>query len=213
MLLVLAALCVEAGLLGLAHWQWRRYHQRLDEHAAWLARPPVWVQGTYRPESLGALTHQPNPVKPEEMGWRVLGVLETAQGPVLIDRGFTAPRWLADNIPDFSQLHLPAGPQTLAALPQEIPTRKGVLRGPDTTIHPRLLAFLNPAHLTSGTVPTQAYVLTAPDAPTQPLNALPPPPKNPLRHLSYMVQWLMMAAIFPLLCVWAWHSKLTRPKR
>jgi cytochrome oxidase assembly protein ShyY1 len=30
---------------------------------------------------------------------------------------------------------------------------------------------------------------------------------NPLRHLSYMLQWLLMAVVFPLLCWVVWRRR------
>jgi cytochrome oxidase assembly protein ShyY1 len=205
-LLLVTILFAEAALLSLAHWQWQRYHQRLAEQSEAAMRPPMLLQGAYLPFT-AALTNQPNPAVPEESGWRVLGLLQTSQSLVVIDRGYARPQFLATQAPDFTQLQPPAPPQTLRGIWVPLPTRKGWLNGPDTTTHPKLLAFLNPARLTSASVLPQQFVLTAPDtSATTPMpNA--PPTANPLRHLSYFIQWLVMAAIFPLLVYLGWRRR------
>ncbi|MCA3243855.1 MAG: hypothetical protein INF43_00930 [Alphaproteobacteria bacterium] len=200
------ALLVELSLLSLADWQWRRYQQRLTEQAVAAARPPNTLTGTYLPLT-AALTQQPNPTNPEESGWRVLALLQTAGSLVVIDRGYAVPRWLADGVPDFTGLAPPTGLQTVQGVWVPLPTRRGWLRGPDTTTHPRLLAFLNPAMLTSASVAPQQLVLTSPDtANPEPMPSA-PPMANPLRHLSYMLQWLLMAVVFPLLCWVVWRRR------
>lgn len=196
-------LLVELGLLSLAHWQWQRYNQRLAEQTEAAARPPSQLQGTYLPLT-AALTQQPNPQSPEESGWRVLGLLQTSGSLVVIDRGYAAPRWASPNVPDFTGLEPPVGRQTLYGVWVPLPQRKGWLRGPDTTTYPRLLAFLNPAVLTSATVAPQQLVLTVPDTSASAPSPSAPPLANPLRHLSYMIQWLVMAAVLPLLAAAAW---------
>lgn len=212
LLLLCIGLLVEVGLLSLAHWQWRRYQQRLAEQADAAARPPSDLQGTYLPLT-AALTQQPNPQDPEESGWRVLGLLQASGSLVVIDRGYAAPRWAAPNVPNFTELAPPTGPQTLHGVWVPLPQRKGWLRGPEITTHPRLLAFLNPALLTSGTVMAQQLVLTIPDTLASTPSPSAPPLANPLRHLSYMIQWLVMAAVFPLLAVAAWWRRGRLPAR
>ncbi len=200
------ALLVEASLLGLAYWQWQRYQQRVAEQAEASARPPYQVQGTYSP-SIAALTGQPNPAAPEQSGWRMLALLQTSGSLVVVDRGHATPRFKPDTTPDFTGLEPPTSPQVLQGVWVPLPQRRGWLGGPDTTTHPQLLAFLNPAMMTSATVAPQVLVLTAPDtsAPTPAPSAL--PNANPLRHLSYMLQWLVMAAVFPLLVWLGWRRR------
>lgn len=212
LLLLCIGLLVEVGLLSLAQWQWRRYNQRLAEQTEAAARPPSQLQGAYLPLT-AALTQQPNPVNPEESGWRMLGVLATSGSLVVIDRGFAAPRWAAPNVPDFTELAPPVGPQTLHGVWVPLPQRKGWLRGPEITTHPRLLAFLNPALLTSHTMVAQQLVLTVPETSATALLPSAPPLANPLRHLSYMIQWLVMAAVLPLLGIAAWWRQRRLPAR
>lgn len=201
-----AAILVEAGLLGLARWQWQRYYQRLNEQAAAAQRPPTLLQGAYLPFT-AALTNQPNPLAPEKSGWRVLGLLQTSSSMVVIDRGYATPQFLTDQSPDFSHLQPPAPTQNLQGVWVPLPQRKGWLGGPDTTTHPKLLAFLNPARLTSASVLPQQFVLTAADtSATTPLPST-PPTANPLRHLSYFIQWLVMASVFPLLVYLGWRRR------
>lgn len=200
--LLLLALGVEAGLLTLANWQYNRYQQRLAEQTAFVARPSQTLSGTWLPAQTFALTNQPNPTNPEaEIGWRILTPLLTPSGTILIDRGYATPRQTSDNQPNFAAFIPTTASATLAGVWQPFPQRKGWLQGPDTTTHPRLLAFLNPALIVSDTQP--AYLLSR--TPTsENLLAVPPPLPAPTRHLSYALQWLGMALAFPLLCGFAY---------
>lgn len=203
---LLGALGIEAALLGLGYWQWQRYQQRLTEQATASTRPPQVLTGSYVP-MVAALTNQPNPQTPAQSGWRVLGLLQASGSMVVIDRGYAPPQFNPDNSPDFHQLQPPTGAQALQGVWVPLPTRKGWLGGPDITTHPQLLAFLNPAVLTSATVLPQQFVLTVPETSAPIPTPSAPPLANPLRHLSYMLQWLLMAAIFPLLCWLGWRRR------
>jgi cytochrome oxidase assembly protein ShyY1 len=202
-LLVIMFMLAELALLSLANWQWQRYQQRVAEQATATTLAPIQINGIFTP-AIAALTQQPNPHVPEASGWRIYGVLQTASGSVLVNRGFTAPQWANahQRAPNFTALIPPSGTQTLRGVWADIPKRKGWLRGPDTTTHPQLLAFLNPSLITSETLATQQLVLTVPEIATSPLTPSAPPLANPLRHLSYFIQWLTMALVLPLL-FWA----------
>lgn len=213
LVLIVAFLLAEAALLSLGHWQWRRYQQRLDEQATAARAAPTELIGTYTP-ALAALTQQPNPHVPEESGWRVYGVLTTPSGSILINRGYHAPQWADSNksTPNFAGLMPPSGTLTLRGVWADIPHRKGWLRGPETTTHPQLLAFLNPALITSNTLVPLQLVLTQPEAPTSPLTPSAPPLANPLRHLSYAIQWLCMALALALMAGFAYRRSIRRGK-
>ncbi len=204
-LLVALALAVEAGLLTLANWQWGRYQQRLAQQTEFASRPAVTLSGTWQPQHTVALTNQPHPLSPESSrGWRILTPLITASGTVLIDRGFTPPSVHTDNTPNFTPFQPVTISTTLSGVWQPFPQRRGWLRGPDVTTHPRLLAFLNPAHSVSATGP--AYLISR--TPTSPnLTAVPPPLPAPTKHLSYALQWLGMALAFPIMCLVAMRAK------
>lgn len=195
--LITTALAVETGLLSLSHWQNTRYHQRLAQQEEFSSRPSITLTGTFQPENTFALTNQPNPLNPEnDLGWRILTPLQTASGTILVDRGYMPPALNPDGSPNFS----PATPtaDTVDGILQPFPTRHGWLQGPDTTTHPRLLAFLNPQLIISETTPTYLIARTS----TSPnLTAVPPPLPAPLKHLSYSYQWLGMALAFPILCL------------
>ncbi|PZP40682.1 MAG: hypothetical protein DI585_00200 [Pseudomonas fluorescens] len=193
------ALAVEAGLLSLAHWQWNRYHQRLALQAEVAARLPVALTGEWLPAHTYALTNQPNPLNPEsDLGWRILTPLRTASGTIIVDRGFTHPRFKPNQGPDFASFKPTETSATLTGYLQPFPQRKGWLQGPDVTTHPRLLAYLNPALIISDTQPVYLITRTA----TSPeLTAVPPPLPAPTKHLSYALQWLGMAIAFPILCL------------
>lgn len=200
--LLALAIAIEAGLLTLANWQRTRYHQRLTEQTEFAARPSQTLGGTWLPEATFALTNQPNPTNPEAaIGWRILTPMVTSSGTLVIDRGYATPRFHPDNSPDFSHVHPTATSATLAGVWQPFPQRKGVLRGPDTTTHPRLLAFLNPSLIISKTQPAY-FVSRTPSSGA--ILAVPPPLPAPTKHLSYALQWLGMALAFPLLCLFAY---------
>ncbi len=197
--LLVLAVGIESGLLTLANWQRNRYHQRLTEQAEFAARPSQTLSGTWLPEATFALTNQPNPRNPEaELGWRILTPLRTASGTIVVDRGYASPRYLSDHSPDFSHLQPTTASATLAGVWQTFPQRKGWLQGPDTTTHPRLLAFLNPQLIVSDTQPS--YFLSRSPS-SDAITAVPPPLPAPTKHLSYSLQWLGMALAFPLLCL------------
>ena len=201
-ILITGSLATETGLLALSNWQYGRYRLRTAQQAEFSARPSVAFSGTFLTAQTFALANQPNPLNPEEeTGWRILTPLQTASGTIIVDRGYMPPQLNPDNSPNFS----PATPaeDKVEGILQPFPTRKGWLQGPDTTTHPRLLAFLNPSLIISETTP--AYLIARTN--TSPnLTAVPPPLPAPLRHLSYAYQWLGMALAFPLLCLYAFYK-------
>lgn len=213
-LLLVAFIGAEAALLSLANWQLHRYHQRVNEQIAAQNAPPIELTGTYGPE-LAALTQQPDPTMPEDSGWRLYGVLNTPHGSVLINRGYHAPQWVDRNesTPNFIGLTAPSGTLTLKGVWALTPTRKGLLHGPDITTHPQLLAFLNPSLITSATLAPQQLVLTVPEMAGSPLTPAAPPLANPLRHLSYAIQWLCMAATLLIMAGFAWRKSVQQSNR
>ena len=200
------ALGVEAGLLALSNWQWNRYQQRLAGLEEFAARPSVTVQGTFLPEHSFALTNQPNPLNPEsELGWRILTPMQTPSGTLVVDRGYMPPAFNPDGSPNFNAATPVA--DTVSGVFQPYPQRRGWLKGPDTTTHPHLLAFLNPALIVSETRPDYliARTITSPN-----LIAVPPPLPAPTKHLSYALQWLGLAIAFPILCFIGWRKNRRR---
>ncbi len=208
--LMLGALGVEAGLLTLSNWQKNRYHQRLNEQSAFTARPPATMSGVFDNAATTALTNQPHPQNPEaERGWRILTPLRTASGTVVIDRGYTAPHLNPDGSPNFTFLTQPSA--TITGVLQPYPQRRGILRGPDVTTHPRLLAFLNPSLITSDTLRPEYLIARTPTA--EGVLAVPPPLPAPTKHLSYALQWLGLAVAFPVMCLLTWiKSRRARPR-
>lgn len=207
-LLFILFVLAEAALLALAHWQWQRYQQKLALEVAQASLPPATLPiQTYQPTQ-AFLTQQPAPGT-GRLGWRLIAVAHTSTTAVIIDRGWQPPQPVGQptSVPDFSALTPPTSPTTLSGHWQPLPTRKGWLKGPDTTTHPQLLAFLNPARLTSATVLPEYFQLTQADATSTTLLLGPSaPPFPPQRHLAYAIQWLVMALTLPLLvfgAVWA----------
>jgi cytochrome oxidase assembly protein ShyY1 len=209
-LLLSLFLLVEASLLALAHWQWRRYHQKLALENAQASLPVVTLAiHAYQPTQ-AFLTQQSAPLT-GRLGWRLIAVAHTSNTAVIVDRGWQPAQALP--VPVFIHLTPPTGPTTLIGHWQPLPTRKGWLKGPDTTTHPQLLAFLNPARLTSVTVLPDYFQLTKPDVATTSTTLLlgpAAPPFPPQRHLAYAIQWLAMALTLPLLVVGAWWAKRRR---
>ncbi len=206
LLLIGGAVAVESALLGLAHWQWQRYQQRLAEAAAAQARPAVVLEVAYAAQPAFAWENQPHPQGQETVGWRWLAVARTSSSVVVIDRGWSPPAWQGPNQPALGAHAVPSGTVRVAGVWAPWPTRRGWLGGPDTTTHPHLLAFLNPHVITAAPSP-QRLVLTQPDTSPSTLVVAPPPSPNPYRHLSYSGQWLAMALAFPLLCGAAWRRR------
>jgi cytochrome oxidase assembly protein ShyY1 len=207
-LLLILFFLVEAALLALAHWQWQRYHHKLARQEAQASLPPATLAiEAYQPTQ-AFLTQQPAPGS-GRLGWRLIAVVHTSTTAVIVDRGWqpAQPIGQPTPMPDFSALTPPTSPTTLLGHWQPLPTRKGWLKGPDTTTHPQLLAFLNPARLTSATVRPDYFQLTQADAtPTTLIFGPSAPPFPPQRHLAYAIQWLTMALTLPLLvfgAVWA----------
>jgi cytochrome oxidase assembly protein ShyY1 len=196
-----ALLAAETGLLALAHWQWQRYHQRLAQVAEFQSRPPQTLSGTWQAQVV-ALTNQPSPLNPEQTtGWRVFSPILTSAGVVVVDRGFT-PSPSQPIATAMAALTPAAVSVTLQGVWQPFPQRRGWLRGPDVTTHPQLLAFLNPALLTSTSVGPNYFIASTQSHPQ--LQPSPPPLPNPQRHLSYALQWLGMALALPMLALSAW---------
>lgn len=203
-LLLILFLLAEAALLALAHWQWQRYYQKLALQTAQANLPTATLAiQAYQPTQ-AFLTQQPAP-HTGRLGWRLIAVAHTSTSVVIIDRGWQPTQ--SSPAPDFSALTPPSSPTTLSGHWQPLPMRKGWLPGPDTTTHPQLLAFLNPARLTSATVRPDYFQLTQADtSPTTLILGPAAPPFPPQRHLAYALQWLVMALTLPLLAfgaVWA----------
>jgi cytochrome oxidase assembly protein ShyY1 len=205
-----AGIGVEAGLLTLANWQHHRYLQRLTEQAAFAALPTRNFSGTFDNSHTVALTNQPNPLNPDaEVGWRILTPLQSGSNTLIVDRGWTPESLNPDNTPNFTPFETSA--TTVQGLYQLFPQRHGWLKGPDTTTHPKLLAFLNPVLISSNT--TVPVYLIARSSTSPGLIANPPPLASPQRHLSYMLQWIGLSIAFPILCLYAFLKNRPTPKR
>lgn len=192
-----ALVLVEAGLLGLATWQYHRMQEK-DQMAAQLAaRAPVALQGVWQNDATFVLDNQPNP-QDATIGWRVLTPLVTSDSVVVVDRG-----WVplpADRTAPPDVARYVARLEKVEGVWADYPQRHGWLRGPDTTNQPRILAWLNPSLITSATLGPQ--YLQATTATAAAMLAVPPASPDGSRHASYALQWLLMAVAFPLLVGW-----------
>jgi cytochrome oxidase assembly protein ShyY1 len=118
-----------------------------------------------------------------------------------VDNGFFIPvNRLAFNSINFNQ----TGASTLQGVWAEVPVRKGLLGGPDTTTATNILAYLNPRAV-HPRANAQRYFINL--NPNSSLFVSRPATANPNKHFGYMVQWLIMAFVFPILCWRAWQNK------
>lgn len=187
----------EASLLALAHWQYTRMEEKQAELAAVSNRPQVTLHGAWENDATTVLDNQPDPENADRVGWRILTPLYTEHGVVVVDRGWVPLPPDRTAAPE-TKSYIPTT-DTVTGVEVAFPTRKGWLKGPDTTTHPRILAWLNPALVTSATVGgtyLQATQTTSPH-----IKAMPPVTAHPEKHASYALQWLTMALIFPVLVV------------
>lgn len=202
-LLVLTALGIEAALLGLAHWQYGRMLEKQNLAVAEAVRPSLTLAGVWDTAATTALDNQPNPTDEGQVGWRIFTPLVTSTSVVIVDRGWapfppdrTAPPNFASVMPTTNHVN---------GVWAAFPTRQGWLQGPDTTTHPRILAWLNPTRITSATVAPMYVQATTPTAQGLAAQHLPLTGKAN-RHASYALQWLVMALIFPVLALWRWRK-------
>lgn len=196
--------------MSLANWQHNRYRQRQAEHAAFAAIPMRTFSGTFNNAQTVALTNQPNPLNPESgVGWRILTPLESEGKTMIVDRGWSRPVLNADGTPNFAPFTTSA--TTVSGLFQLFPQRQGWLKGPDTTTHPRLLAFLNPLLITEHlTMPVYVIARTST---SENIIANPPPLPSAQKHFSYMLQWIGLSIAFPILCLYAFFKNRRKPAR
>lgn len=198
--LLFLALGVEAALLSLGHWQYRRWQQRLNEQHATAIAPLARLEGLWVGTAV-VLDNQPAPTG-QGVGWRLLQALDTGTGRTVVDRGFFVP---ANRTVFNASVFTASGTAVLDGVWAEAPPRHGWLKGPDTTTADNILAFFNPTRVDTR-ADTQRYFVSV--TPTQTgVEATRPPTAAPERHLGYMVQWLLMAGVFPLLCLAALRRK------
>lgn len=183
------ALAGEAALLGLAHWQYTRMQERDAYAAVVAARLPVEVMGEWRPAQTVALDNQPAPDGSGRIGWRIFTPLALEDSTVIVDRGWIPLPPDRTALPSFDALSPTTN--TLKGVLAPYPVRKGLLPGPDTTTNPKVLAWLNPALITS--VPLGKEYLQATTATAPGLMAAPPLPPDGRQNASYAIQWLVMA--------------------
>lgn len=189
-------------MLGLAHWQYGRMLEKEAWAVAEAERPTVTISGVWDNNSTVALDNQPHPIKEGEVGWRIFTPLRTSKTVILVDRGWMPLPPDRTAQPDFTAL----APTVLEVrgVWAPFPQRKGWFKGPDTTTHPRILAWLNPALMISGT--HSSMYLQASTATVDGLDPQPTRTTGALKHASYALQWLVMAAIFPFLALWRWRK-------
>lgn len=188
-ILFAVALAGEVALLGLAHWQYSRMQERDAQAAVQTARVPVAVTGVWRTAQTVALDNQPAPDGSGRVGWRILTPLALEDSTVIVDRGWMPLPRDRTAVPDFAAV----SPTTsvVSGVLAPYPVRKGVLGGPDTTTNAKVLAWLNPAVVTS--VPVGKAYLQATTATAPGVIAVPPLPPDGRQNGAYALQWLVMA--------------------
>lgn len=197
-------LATETTLIKLAVWQHSRMHQRLDEQTAFKAAPKVKISGQFVQDTqVILLEHQRHKMGAGDVsGWRVFSEFDTEDGKrVWLDRGWTPYQRGAHRLtPDFTPYTTPQGTFELEGRYERFPERKeGGFGGATTTTHPQVLAFLSQNYLKS---PSDHYFQTLTDTNKSAKKVIQPaftPLASPAKHQEYMLTWLSLAVILPLL--------------
>lgn len=200
---ILCAFAVEASLLALANWQFHRMAEKEALALVQQQRAPDTRSGTWQVSATVALDNQPRPGNGDVVGWRIFTPLDVSGDTVLVDRGWVPLPPDRTAVPDFAGLAPTT--TTVSGVWAAFPQRHGWLPGPDTTTNSRVLAWLNSALITSastGPAYLQATTATAPG-----VLAMPPSPPSGQRHAAYALQWLLMALVFPILCIVAYRRR------
>jgi cytochrome oxidase assembly protein ShyY1 len=158
------------------------------------------------------LDNQPEPYGGPQVGWRLLQAAATSTSIVVVDRGWFIP---ATQQQFNSAAYLAQGQFELAGVWQAAPAPRGWLRGPATTTAPNILTLISPTLVHPQALSSSYFVATTPTQPgAQPggVVASRPPTRNPQRHLSYLLQWLGLALVFPVLCGAAWRRKAPKQR-
>lgn len=202
-------------LISLCVWQ----HNRAAEKNAYrasveqaLSTPPtveknevlqLWhmtkIKGVFIPESTVVLAHQR---VGDTVGWRILTafkVHDNATLPLIVDRGFM-PYGQNRLEPPLSELaQVSEGEVLLKGVYKNIPQRKtGGLGGPSYNTDKQQLLFLDPQLINNGHVNTEHYFVS--QTPTHELlNSVLQLPPTGDKHREYMLTWLGLALVWPLL--------------
>ncbi len=194
--LLFAAFAISLCLF-LSHWQWQRgqaaearyqvYLQQQNQPPALLSQDlsefqRVKASGTF--ESLFLLDNQ---IHQGQVGWHVLGLLRSLQGPILVNLGWTAKTQAKPSLTEFTDINRITGriktpePGMMLAESREDPAWPAVLQ----QIEIPLLS----QHLNIKLLPFVIYADTAPAG----LVAVDAAPENKYpMHAGYAVQWLLI---------------------
>lgn len=217
------AFCLFVGtqgvLLKLAHWQFTRWQQAqafelsLKEKLAAPATAyvPNHSQEYDMVQLTGVFDHTrsrwlANQKHLGHNGWRLLTPFVMADSEIIVDRG-----WHKDQqtLPDLEAYT--SSVSSVQGMLRHFPVRSGWLQGPVTNTDPRELLFLEPSAVPTQNGVTRATVYLQAKTPTH-QKVVPAatgmydgPP-----HLQYMLTWLSLSILLPILFIWrvfsAWRS-------
>jgi cytochrome oxidase assembly protein ShyY1 len=203
----LLVLAIVVLFVNLGFWQLRRLDQRKafnDTIRTALAEGPrpltpgvvpdewqrVELRGTFRP---GTDVLVANRAQNDETGYWVLSAFDTAEGTVVVDRGFVARSLVAQG--SLQQSVPPAGEVSLVGTVQK--SRHGVFA---TSVGPSKVIEISQVDVPKlaerwGTTSILPFWVHATTAQGSPLDAVRDPTLNNGPHLSYAIQWFIFATI------------------
>lgn len=194
--LLFAAFAISLCLF-LSHWQWQRAQAAEARYQVYLQQqnqPPALLSQDLpefqRVETRGTIENLfllDNQIYQGQVGWHVLGLLRSQQGPILVNLGWTAKTETKPSLTAFSDINRLTGriktpePGLMLAEAREDPAWPGVLQQIEI---PLLSQHLN--------IKLLPYVIYADPAPVG-LVAVNAAPENKYpMHAGYAVQWLLI---------------------
>lgn len=194
--LLFAAIAISLCLF-LSHWQWQRaqaaetryqvYQQQQNQPPAALSEAPAEYQRVYASGTIENLFLLDNQIYQGQVGWHVLGLLRSQQGPIVANLGWTAKTETKPSLTEFSDINRLTGriktpePGLMLEEAREDPAWPGVLQQIEI---PLLSQHLN--------IKLLPYVIYADPAPAG-LVAVDAAPENKYpMHAGYAVQWLLI---------------------
>ncbi len=214
---------LEVGLLGLAYWQYSRFHQKekiltqaqnklkqpikiralVEENSGYLTK----ITGVFDNSRNSVLSHQLFGVK---TGWRLFTPLMFgSKEEVLVDRGWVpypnGDERLNPNLTKYNNYQI----VELVGVIKSFPKRKGILGGPTYNVNKQVMLFLDSSVFpkTKGVIRAPVYFQSATQ--THPhVNVFIAMPKRGGNHTQYMWTWLALS--FLLLCSYVTAIKKIR---
>lgn len=194
--LLFAAFAISLCLF-LSHWQWQRaqaaearyqvYLQQQNQPPALLSQDLPEFQRVTVSGAIDRLFLLDNQIYQGQVGWHVIGLLSSQQGPVLVNLGWTAKAAAKPSLAQFTDINNVSGriktpePGLMLAEAKEDPAWPGLLQQIDI---PLLSQQLN--------ITLLPFVIYADPAPAGLVTAEAAPENKYPMHMGYAVQWLLI---------------------